>query len=587
MMQSDPRKILATASQSLECFGLAMMPGFEVAPHHKLIIDHIERLLRGKSRKTAIICPPRHGKSTLCSIITPAYYLGKSPAGNVICASYGADLSESFGRRVRNIISSPMYASIFPNARLSPDSSAMHRFNTTRGGEANFVGRGGALTGKGASLLILDDLIKDQEEARSDIVCRSVIDWLQHVAFTRLSRDARVIAIATRWSERDPMGWLLQQQGWDVLHLPAISEGGNDPLSRPVGAPLWESTFPLPALQSIRSAVGPAVWQALYQGNPRAAQGSIFRREWFRHYREMPASFTKIIQSWDTAFKTGASNDFSVCTTWAATENAFFLLSMWRGKVEFPELKRQVVLQAEAWRPHAIIVEDKASGQSLIQELRDATTFPLMPVKVDSDKISRTSAVTAFFEAGKVFFPETAAWLTDLEDELAGFPGALHDDIVDSVTQALNHLRGGSGILGVLELLKRGFSGFVYGPLQTQWQAAKRNFNDGLNSRSQALETEIRPPDSCPRCGHREMSEVGTGTSTRYLCGRCGQYSGAEEEQQQRCPACGGVASRIGSTGFCLRCVDCGYQFFAGAPPEIIRPNRRNLGRFKNPNRRF
>src|SRR5262249_18377127 len=154
--------------------------------------------------------------------------------------------------------------------------------------------------------------------------------------------------------------------------------------------------FPLPVLQSIRSAVGNQVWECLYQGCPNAAKGIIFKREWFRHYDEIPKSFTRIIQSWDTAFKSGGSNDYSGGTTWGQTDTAYYLLSMWRGRVEFPELKRQVAVQAEAWRPHAIVVEDKASGQSLIQELKTATTFPIAAVKVDGDKETRASAVTAY-----------------------------------------------------------------------------------------------------------------------------------------------------------------------------------------------
>lgn len=462
LVKMRPDALLATARSSLECFGYAVLPGFEVAPHHALIIDKVERLLRGKVKKLAIICPPRHGKSTIASILLPAYYLGRNPGNSVICASYGSDLSEGWGRRVRNIVSSPLFHSIFPNCRLSPDSSAVGRFDTTFGGTYIATGRGGPLTGRGANLMVLDDLIKDAEEAKSDVVCKSVIDWLAHVAFTRMHRDARVIAISTRWSERDPMGWILrEQQGWEVLHLPAISEGGDDPLGRPLGAPLWESQFPLPALQSIRAAVGAQVWQCLYQGNPKAALGSIFQRQWFRRYTQPPTSFQKIIQSWDTAFKTGASNDYSVCSTWGSTESGFYLLSLWRDKVEFPELKKQVKLQAEQWKPHAILVEDKASGQSLVQELKTATTFPVLPVKVDKDKESRASAITAFFEAGKVHFPEGAAWLSDVEDELAGFPGDVHDDIVDSTSQALNYLRGSTGILGLIEWMRNIASGLL------------------------------------------------------------------------------------------------------------------------------
>ncbi len=198
------------------------------------IIEHLEKLLSGKIKKLAITTPPRHGKSTLGSIMTPAFALGRNPRETVITVSYGSDLSEGFGRRVRNILSDPAFAEVFPNCKLSPDSAAAYRFETMLGGEYSAVGRGGPVTGRGASLLILDDLIKDAQEAASETICRSIIEWLQSVAFTRLTPNGRVLAIATRWSERDPMGWILQQQGWTVLHLPAFAEA-NDPLGREPG----------------------------------------------------------------------------------------------------------------------------------------------------------------------------------------------------------------------------------------------------------------------------------------------------------------------------------------------------------------
>lgn len=459
------QKAFSVASQSMKAFGLLMLPGFEVAPHHQLIIDRIEALLRGKIKKLAIITPPRHGKTTIASILLPAYYLGKNPRGDVICASYGAELSECWGRRVRGLLQDENFQRVFPNCVLSPDSQAAGRFNTVSGGEYIAVGRGGPMTGRGADLLILDDLIKDAQEANSDVTCRGIVEWLKHVALTRLSRNGKILAISTRWSEKDPMGWLLKEQkGWEVVHLPAISEGASDLLGRPQGAALWESRFPLVVLESIRIAVGAQVWQALYQGNPTAAQGAVFKRSWFRRYQTPPEKFSKVVQSWDTAFKAGAANDFSVSTTWGAAENGYYLLHCWRDRVEFPELKRQVAQQAEQWRPHAIIIEDKASGQSLIQELRTATPFPVLAVKVDADKNTRANAVTAFFEAGKVFFPEGAAWLAELEDELAGFPGSVHDDIVDSVTQALNYLRGENWALGFVEYVKGLASGLFKEP---------------------------------------------------------------------------------------------------------------------------
>lgn len=203
---------------------------------------------------------------------------------------------------------------------------------------------------------------------------------------------------------------------------------------------LWPERFPLEDLKRIRGAVGGAAWASLYQQRPAAAEGAIFKREWWRPYGECP-QFSQIVQSWDTAFKKGAETSYSVCTTWGLAENGYFLLSVWRNRVEFPELRRTLIALADQWKPTAILVEDRASGQSLLQELKSATTLPVLAVRADSDKLSRAQAVTPLVEAGKVFVPESASWLGDYIDELAAFPMGNYDDAVDSTTQALNYFR--------------------------------------------------------------------------------------------------------------------------------------------------
>jgi len=197
----------------------------------------------------------------------------------------------------------------------------------------------------------------------------------------------------------------------------------------------------------------------LYQGNTSAAAGTIFKRDWFRHYTEAPEKFTRIVQSWDTAFKTGAANDYSVCATVGETLNGFYLLALYRAKIEFPELRRQIGLQADMWHPHEVLIEDRASGQSLIQELKLATNYPVVGVRADKDKETRGSATTGFYESGRVLFPADAPWLVDLEDELASFPGGLHDDQVDALSQALNRLRGAGDDLSWINTLKKIASG--------------------------------------------------------------------------------------------------------------------------------
>lgn len=246
--------------------------------------------------------------------------------------------------------------------------------------------------------------------------------------------------VQTRWHEDDLAGRLLREhaENWDVLSLPAIAEA--DESFRRAGEALWPQKFSLEALEQIRVAIGGAAWASLYQQRPAAAEGAIFKREWWRFFREQPV-FNRVIQSWDTAFKTGSENDYSVCTIWGESANGIFLLWLWRARVEFPELKKRMSWLAGEWKASIILVEDKASGQSLIQELRYGTNLPIIPVKVDRDKRSRAEAVTPLIEAGKVFLPESAPWLAYYIDELASFPRGVHDDAVDSTSQALNYLR--------------------------------------------------------------------------------------------------------------------------------------------------
>jgi len=435
--------LLALAREDLACYAIAQWPPFERARHHELIMSRLEAVERGEISRVMIFQPPRHGKSLIASGIFPAWYLGRHPDRHVIFATYGQELSDDFGRRVRNFLVDPVHQAIFPDCRLSEDSTAAHRFNTMQGGAYYAVGRGGPITGRGAHLLLLDDPIKDREEANSETIRKSLHEWFASVAYTRLMPGGAIVLIQTRWHEDDLAGWLLREprgENWEVLSLPAIAEQDED--LRKEGEALWPERFPLAELERIRAAIGSRAWTSLYQQRPAAAEGVIFRWEWWQFYRPpLTLSLSRTVQSWDTAFKKGAENDFSVCTTWGVAENGYYLLHLWRGRAEFPELKRVLASLAEQWKPDAILVEDRASGQSLIQELRLGNSLPVLPVKVDSDKLARAQAVTPLVEAGRVFLPESAPWLGDFLDELAAFPSGVHDDIVDSTTQALNHLR--------------------------------------------------------------------------------------------------------------------------------------------------
>ena len=568
---------LSLTRRSLGRFAQVVMPAFENDSCHQLIIDNLEFLLSGKIKKLAIITPPRHGKTTLGNVILPAFVLGRDPTETIISVSYGSELSETWGRRVRNILADPAFQELYPHCKLSPDSQAAYQFTTTAGGMYTATGRGGPITGKGASLLVLDDLIKDAQEANSETTCRGIIEWLQSTAFTRLTPHGRVLAIATRWSERDPMGWILQQQGWTVLHLPALAESANDPLGRAIGQALWPSQYPVERLDQIRIDVGSRVFQSLYQGNVAASQGTIFKRDWFRHYTTPPESFIRIVQSWDTSYKSGAANDYSVCVTMGETQSGFYVLSLYRAKVEFPELKRKVAELADAWHPSEIYIEDRASGQSLVQEIKLATSYPVIAIKVDRDKETRASATTGYYEAGKVFFPEGASWLLDAEDELASFPGGLHDDIVDAISQALNKLRDTGGSLGLLDYLKALATGKRQMPAAPEQIQAKGTAiaSKPIVTRDQAKEyTEGHPPPPCP---HPACQNPSTFLQRDHAgiwhihCRQCGRIDGQDRPDKSIVIGvnCCSFPLRqvIGSE---VRCGNCGAQ--SGRDPRTPAP---------------
>ncbi len=261
------------------------------------------------------------------------------------------------------------------------------------------------------------------------------------------------------------------------MSLPAIAEE-DDPLRRAPGEALWPQRYPLQVLQSIRAHSGSAVWTALYQQNPVAAEGQVFKRDWWRSYTDAPSSFDRIVMSAATAFKTGAEADYSAMTVWGQTQAAYYLLPVWRGRAEFPELKRQAIAMAAVWSPTALLVEDRASGQSLVQELQRETSLPVLPISIDKDKVTRAQAITPLVEAGKVFLPASAPWLSDYLDELSSFPATRHDDQVDSTTKALNWMRTPPepGILGYYRILheEQHEWGEFYGDLCTVRACSRR-----------------------------------------------------------------------------------------------------------------
>jgi len=431
------------------------MPSYQAAPHLVLLADKLERVSRGEIKRLIVTMPPRHGKSELVSLRFPCWYLAHHPQDYIVQSGYAESIALVHSRRARDVFISSEMTRLFPDLHYRPERAAQeaiiperqaaHEWGTKMGGSYYAVGIGGGLTGRGFDIGIIDDPIKDAAEAASPTMRDKVWEWYQTVFYTRMQPDARIIVVMTRWHHDDLVGRLLklarndpQSDRWEILHLPAIKDGKA----------LWPERYSLEVLERIRTGQtddpnepgrGSRAFESLYQGNPSIATGNIFKREWWRYYKDVP-TFTRRIHSWDTAFKTKEQNDFSVCTIWGENTAGLYLLDVYRQKVEFPELKRSAIALYGRDKPAVVLVEDKASGQSLIQELERNTRIPILPVKIDSDKTARAYAVTPYIEAGRVFLPESAPWLYDYMEELSSFPNGEHDDLVDSSTQAINWL---------------------------------------------------------------------------------------------------------------------------------------------------
>ena len=421
---------------------------YQIVNHIQVLATALEGVENGEIKRLIVTMPPRHGKSEIVSLRFPCWYISNHPGDYIVQSGYAESIALAHSRKARDIFVSPEMTRLFPDIRYRPERAgqemviperqAAHEWGTKQGGSYYAVGIGGGLTGRGFDIGIIDDPVKDSEEAESQTMREKVWDWYTTVFRTRAQPDARIIVVMTRWHQDDLVGRLLKQakddptsDQWKVIHFKAIDEEKA----------LWSERYSLPELLKIRSSIGSRAFTSLYQGEPTVAEGNIIKREWWQYYKEIPI-FNRVVHSWDTAFKDGAQNDFSVCTVWGEAQNGFYLLDVWRGKVEFPELKRVAISLAERDKPAAVVVEDKASGQSLIQELQRNTRLPVTPFKVDRDKVARVESVTPLIEAGRVLLPEKAPWLYDYIEELSAFPTGEHDDAVDSTTQGLNYMRG-------------------------------------------------------------------------------------------------------------------------------------------------
>ena len=332
--------------------------------------------------------PPQHGKTRTISHLFSCWFLGKHPERRVVCASYGEDRASDTGRDVLRTLRDPKHLEVFPNSQIDETAASSTRIDLLQGGGFLAVSRNGALTGRNCDLLIVDDLVKDDRESRSPAILRENIAWFNKVGLTRLSPGAPVILVGTRWGNGDLFDDRLlehPEEQWDLVNLAAIAEE-NDILGRRLGQPLWPERYSLEFLQQKRFEIGNSAFTCLYQGNPTASEGVTFHREHWQYWTTMPERFLSKVVSIDSATKTGAANDYSAIQCWGKTETGYYLLSSWRGKVEYLDLRKTVVEFHNQWHPSAVPIEDTSAGSSLAQDLLSTTSIPVVKITVTRDK---------------------------------------------------------------------------------------------------------------------------------------------------------------------------------------------------------
>ena len=444
----DERTRVERAREHFLDFVLAMQDDYMVGPHHKTLTTLLEAVERGDKDRIAVSIAPRFGKSHLISYYYPAWYLGRHPEHFVIMASHTADLAVDFSRKVRNLISSPEYKKIFPEVAVASDAKAAGRWNTNKGGEFFAVGVGGAVAGRGAHLLLVDDPFSEQDIISGNYdVFEKAYQWFTYGARTRLMSTGKVAIVHTRWAKQDLIGRLIKDMAmnpladqYEVVEFPAIL---------PSGRSLWPEMWPVEKLERTRASMPAFQWSAQYQQDPTAEESALIKREWWRVWEpEKPPRCEYTLLSYDTAFSTNNRADYSACTLWGIWRNdkdeaQVMLLNAWKRKLEFPELKTKVFEDYTHWEPDGIIVEAKASGAPLIAELRRAgiPVQEYIPSK-GNDKIARVNSVADMFASGMIWAPQTR-WAEEVIEEVAAFPVGEHDDLVDSTSQALLRIRQG------------------------------------------------------------------------------------------------------------------------------------------------
>ena len=425
-----------------------MWPDFITGRHHKIIAEKLERVAKGELKRLIINMAPRHTKSEFASFLFPAWMMGRNPSMKIIQATHTTELAVNFGRKTKNLIDNEEYKEVFPDVKLAADSKASGRWDTSSGGMYYAVGVGSNLAGRGGDLVVIDDPHSEQT-AMSAKGFDDAWDWYTGGPRQRLQPGGSIVLVQTRWSEKDMTGQLIRAMAkdpladqWEIVELPAIFEDGK---------PCWPEFWSLEDLTAVRASIPPSKWNAQYQQNPTGEENAIIPREWWNKWEpEQVPQLQYVIQSYDTAFSKRETSDFSAITTWGVFYPVegegpnLILLDSKKGRWDFPELKEIALERYGFWEPDSVIVEAKASGMPLTQEMRQ-TGIPVINFTPSrgNDKVSRVHAVSPLFEAGMVWAPDKS-FAEELIEEVAAFPNGEYDDLVDSMTQALMRYRQGN-----------------------------------------------------------------------------------------------------------------------------------------------
>lgn len=452
------RQTQGNADKDLLSFALHTRDHYEANWHHRLLCEQLNAFAEGHIKRMMVFMPPRHGKSELVSRCLPAYLMGRNPDASIVATSYSASLASRMNRDVQRIMDSNEYKEVFPNTRLNDSNvrtlsgswmrnSDLFEIVGHRGVYQN-AGVGGGITGMGADYVIVDDPIKNQEEAHSLTYRQRVWDWYISTLYTRLqSEDSGVLVTLTRWHEDDLAGRLLKQakedpnsDQWVVVSLPAVKEGLPDDFDpREEGEALWPSRFPLELLEK-NKANGSYFWNALFQQRPAPPEGAIVQRDWVKRYRELPKDVGDWLMSWDMTFKETRKGSFVCGQVWARDRADHYLVDQHRERMDFPATIAALKKMHKAYpQCRAILVEDAANGPAVIASLKKEIPG-LIPVQVRGSKEARLHSVTPLIESGNVFIPDRR-WAEELVEELVSFPNSAQNDQVDTLSQALNRYK--------------------------------------------------------------------------------------------------------------------------------------------------